>query len=126
MANLKLDAANWDIGFDTNGQIEFVYDDDAIVQTLKFRLQKGLGEWFRDLNAGTDWFGAILGKRSDLSIRAEVRRVINGTDGVQEMRGLTYTRNRQSRRLENVSFEAIKEDGRPLDVRFEQLTPGGS
>jgi hypothetical protein len=66
----------------TSGQ-QFVYSQEEIAQTIKTRLYLFVGEYFRDMTEGTDWFGKILGKGKGLqTAEATIRRRIAQTDGV--------------------------------------------
>lgn len=119
-ADLKIDTATGDLSF-ANGDIELVYDDDTIRQRLKLRFEDVRGDWFRDLEYGTDWFGSILGKRSDLTRRAEIRRVALGTTGVAAIRNLDIT---YSGRHMTVDIEVVRDEGGTLAVRFTDLLGG--
>lgn len=101
----------------TEGLIDLVYDDDAIVQSLDLRLRLVLGEWFRDQDDGTDWFGDILGKVEEAQQRAELRRRILGTGGVASIAELTLTVDTSTRTL-SAEVTVIKDDGWPLEVQF--------
>lgn len=103
------------------GDIEMVYDDDTIRQRLKLRLQDNLGDWFRDELYGTDWFGSILGKRSELTRRAEIRRVVLGTEGVAAIKRLEFT---LSGRDLSVVLDVVRDEGGTIAVRFEALKGG--
>lgn len=116
MATIKLDSAG-DISF-TNGKLDFVYDNDAIAQSLQTRLRHFKGEFFRDENAGTDWFGKILGKQAELVRRAEIVRVALETPGIDRVDSLTFDGNATTRNME-IAMVVIKEDGFPLDIRFK-------
>ncbi len=119
-ADLKIDNATGDLSL-ANSDIELVYDDDTIRQRLKLRLQDVRGDWFRDTEYGTDWFGSILGKRSDLTRKAEIRRQALGTEGVASVRRLelTYT----GRDL-TIDLEVVRDEGGTIAVRFSELLGG--
>jgi hypothetical protein len=119
-ADLKLDTATGDFSF-ANGDIELVYDDAELRQRLKLRLEDNVGDWFRDLSAGTDWFGSILGKRSNLTRRAELSQRVLGTDGVASIQRLDLT---LSGRALTVEIEAIREEGGTIAVQFTDLLGG--
>lgn len=119
MADLKLGAATGDLVI-TAQDVELVYDDDGIRQRLKTRLEDVRGEWFRDTTIGTDWYGKILGKKPDNVRRAEFRRVIVGTEDIVGLDNLELTLTGTTRRLD-VVFGAILDDGRILDVRFDNI-----
>ena len=117
--DLKIDEATNDLVFE-NGEFTLVYDDDAIIQRLRTRLSDIIGDWFRDTARGTDWYGSILGKRSDVVRRTELRRVILGTEGVDSVIRLELEYSGSARTL-TVDFTVRKSDGEPLDVRFEDI-----
>lgn len=116
-ADINLAAATGDIEI-ANGDLVLIYDDDALRQRLKLRLQDVQGDWFRDTTSGVDYFGAILGKYSNLTRKAEFRRVALGTEGVAQIRTLTLE---ITNRNLDVTLDVVKEGGGTLAVRFEEL-----
>lgn len=65
----------------TSGQ-QFIAGKEEVAQTIKTRLYLFLGEYFRDITDGTDWFGKILGKGKGLqTAEATIRRRIAQTPG---------------------------------------------
>ena len=118
-ADLKIDLSTGDLVIE-NGDLVIIYDDEALIQQLWLRLSDVLGDWFRDTTYGTDWFGSILGKKSDITRRTELRRVILGTEGVSSLERLELEYANSSRTL-TIDFTVIKDDGLPLDVRFEDI-----
>lgn len=123
MASFALNAATGDLDF-TGNRLQIVYDDDAIIQQIRTRLRLSLGEWFRDLSAGTDWIGSILGKHDDVTRRAELRSRIQGTPGVETVVRLEMSFDARTRKLSAAALVRLT-SGRLEDVRFEDLTPGG-
>ena len=115
--DLKVDTSN-ELVFE-NGEYTLVYDDDALIQRLRTRLQDVRGNWFRDTEYGTDWYGSILGKRSDVVRKAELTRAIQGTEGVQSIIRLELVYSNP--RTLTVDFTVKKADGAELDVRFEDI-----
>ena len=118
--NLLIDEATGDLSFDNDGKLELVYDDADLIQRLRIRLQDVKGDWFRNTEYGTDWFGSILGKRSDVVRRAEIRRVLIETVGIQSVLRLELEYAGTDRSL-TVDFTVLKMDGLTLDVRFEDV-----
>ncbi|MHB8736320.1 MAG: hypothetical protein ACYC6M_13545 [Terriglobales bacterium] len=85
--------------------------DDAIAQHLRMRLRLVRGEWFLDLDAGTDYPGVIWKKgATDAQVAAELKRVILGTDGVAALRAFALTRDNTSRTA-TVTFDAQLDTG---------------
>jgi hypothetical protein len=114
-----------DFALDENGDLKIegadvpiVYDDEAQGQKIRIALKHVQGEWFRDQNAGTDWLGSILGKVSALTQRAEFRRRILGVPGIREVAGMSLTVD--STRHLTGSIEVLRDDGLPLEVRFQE------
>ena len=69
----------------TSGVI-WLYDRDAVAQTISTRLKLFLGEYFRDIQEGTPWFQQILGKYEDIqNIDAILKNRIIETDGVDRL-----------------------------------------
>lgn len=120
-ADLKLDPATRDLVVE-NGDFSLIYDDEALIQRLWLRLSDNKGNWFRDTERGTDWFGKILGKRADAVRRAELRRVAIETDGVAAVIRLELDFTAATRTLA-VEMTVLKTDGLPLDIRFEDILP---
>ena len=69
----------------TSGQ-HFVTEQQEIGQTIQTRLQLFLGEYFRDITEGTDWFGKVFTKQGTIEItNATIKQRIRLTDGVQRV-----------------------------------------
>ncbi len=117
--NLKVNEATGDIVFE-NGNLTLIYDDSALIQRLRIRLQDVKGDWFRNTKYGTDWFGSILGKQSSVVRRAEIRRVLRETAGVRSVIRLELDYTGSTRNL-IIDFTVLKTDGLTLDVRFEDI-----
>lgn len=116
MASFKLDTATGDLDL-TNGQSSLIYDDESLRQRLDCRLRLVRGEWFQDLNEGTDYFGEVLGKTTELQRRAEFRRRILGTSGVDSIAQILLEHDGATRTVSG-EIVVIKDDGYPLDVQF--------
>lgn len=70
---------------------QFVSGASEVAQTIKTRLQLFLGEYFRDVAEGTDWFGRILGKNVGLGrAEAEIKRRIAQTPDVRAITGFQF------------------------------------
>jgi hypothetical protein len=116
MASFKLDTATGDLDL-TNGKATLLYDDDSLRQRLDCRLRLVTGEWFRDQNSGTDYFGEILGKTTELQRRAEFRRRILSTEGVDSILELSLEHDGVTRTMSG-EIIVITDDGYPLDIQF--------
>lgn len=78
----KLDE-NGDIA--TSGTI-WLYDREAVAQTIATRLRLFLGEYFRDIQDGTPWFQEILGKPESISrVDSILKSRIAQTEGVNRL-----------------------------------------
>lgn len=117
MSDFKLDAETHDLVF-TSGRLTIIRGPEARAQRLKIAFKHIQGEWFLDQNAGTDHFGKILGKSSDLSRRAEIRRRALGVPGVQEVQSIELRLDPRTRRLSG-SVQALDITGVPLTVAVE-------
>lgn len=103
------------------GTIELTSGPDTIRQRLENRLRMVRGEWFLDVNAGTDYYGQIFGKRTFVQIDAELTRVILTTPGVLALRdNIEYNLDKQ-RRILSVNFQALTVEG---DVEIETTITG--
>ncbi|MCC8194885.1 MAG: hypothetical protein LIP28_09605 [Deltaproteobacteria bacterium] len=109
--DLALDARTHDM---TGG---IVTGRDEIIQRLKIRLWRHLGEWFLATGAGLPWYtagrkgaksGAILGSRDRTAAELRIRRETLETDGVQRVLSLHA---RSSGREFGVYMEIMLEDG---------------
>lgn len=122
MASFALDSSG-DLVF-TDGKLQMLYDDEAILQSLRTRLLLCLGDWFLDLGEGTDWIGSILGKHDDSVRRAELRRRAVGTDGVASVQRIEITHDYASRES-SARVYVVLESGRAADVRVSTAGLGG-
>lgn len=114
-----------DIAVDDDGELimdgprlTMVYDDAYIAQRLRIAFRHSQGEYFRDLNSGTDYLGSILGKSTELSRRAEIRRRCLEVPGVREVTEMNLQLDGRTRILSG-TVTVIKDDGAPLEVRFK-------
>ena len=79
----RLDPITGDIV--TRGRM-FVSGIEEVAQTITTRLRLILGEYFRDVTQGVDWFGEILGKNGSITQReAALKNTIINTAGVVEI-----------------------------------------
>ncbi len=116
MSDLALDDAG-DLLVE-DGDLQLVLNEEYVRQSIAVRLKHFTGEWFRDQNLGTDWYGQILGDSSDLSRRAELRRRILGTSRVATLTRLGLALDAE-RRVLTVDFEAQLDSGAPVEMQMQ-------
>lgn len=103
-----------DLMLDDDGDLAIVDGDAAfsrgtsgVKQAVKIAIQLCLKEWFLDQSAGTDWFGAILGKSFDpLRARETIRDAILGVDGIVDLTDLAVALDAGPRRL-TINWRAV-------------------
>lgn len=101
---------------DANGDIvtsgvQFITGKEEILQTIRTRLQLFLGEYFRNKNEGTDWFGKVYGKDFPPGqAEAEIKRRIFQTPGVFRVINLTTDIDVATRSL-TFSCQVITQEG---------------
>ena len=67
----------------TAGTDQFLEGQEHVAQDILTRLTLILGEWFRNLNDGTNWFGAVFGKQTtNPEAEGEIKRRILETESV--------------------------------------------
>jgi hypothetical protein len=119
MSDFLLDPLTHDLAF-TNGKLTVVRGPDARAQRIKVAFKHVQGEWFLDQNAGTDHFGKLLGKTTDLSRRAELRRRLLGIPGVREVQSMRLLIDPRTRALSG-SIEVLDVTGEPIAVSLEGM-----
>ena len=111
---LKLDADNNLVH--VAGRLQRVADGDAIVQSLRVRLQFMQGEWFLDESEGLSYFQEILVKNPNV---AQIRRLIADriveTPGVTTLDSLALDFDRTARTLA-VTFKVSTDVGELADT----------
>lgn len=81
-----------------NSELDFYVNEPAAVgQAVKTRLLLWLGEWFLDLNEGTQWMQGVIGKHSQTTADATVQDRIAGTQGLADIASFTSTVNPDTR-----------------------------
>jgi hypothetical protein len=121
MSDLMIDTSSpaRDLVFQ-NGDFVIVRGPAARKQRIDIALRHIQGEWYYDANAGTDYFGKILGKSRDLTRRAELRRRILGVPGVVSVQSMQLQLDPKTRRMSG-TIEALDITGVPLDVDVEGI-----
>lgn len=71
---------NWDPVYG-NGQNDYLFDGDAVVQIIQSRLRLWLGEWWENLDEGLPMFQRILGVKgaSKSVVDSLIQKRISGT-----------------------------------------------
>lgn len=105
-----------------DGDLVLLHGSKARAQRIYVAMAHFRGEWFLDLNAGTDYFGRILGKSSDLSRRAEFRRRILGVPGVVEITTMALSLDARTRNLSG-TIHCVDVEGITQTVNVTE--PGG-
>lgn len=83
----------------TSGNI-WLYDREAVAQTIKTRLKMFYGEYFRDVLDGTPWFQEVIGNQSTQSrIDSLLRNRIARTTGVDRLLEFNTTYVAETREL---------------------------
>ncbi len=81
-----------------NGQQDFYRDvPDAVAQAVKTRLLLWLGEWFLDIEIGTQYMQGILGKHSKRLADATIQDRVSGTQGLDGIPQYSSTVNPDTR-----------------------------
>lgn len=121
MSDFELNEATGDILVEA-GVLFLTEGDEATRQRLALHLRLVKGEWFLDINAGTDYYGSIFGKKSFVEINAELVRAILSTDGIVRLASpLEFN---LSDRVLAVTFEALLSSGETVPLNFN-LPLGG-
>lgn len=114
----KLDASG-DLALGQNKLISG-YTAEEVAQNVVTRLKFFLGEWFLDVNDGTDWFGSVLGKGSRLATRETViRRRILLTPGCSGMTAFSVTSDPATRQM-SVSASIVSKSGETTEINYVQ------
>ena len=87
---------SWDFRLNENWDLSpgEVTGSDEVMQRLKLRLLRELGEWFLDTTAGLPWYqdghgmlGAKMSKKNNVLLL--IHRCVMGTEGVKAIEKLT-------------------------------------
>jgi len=90
-----------DLALSDNGNLDMVYDAEAVGQHARQRLMTFAGEWFLDTAAGVPWLSEILGRRYDPALaEAVVKAEILETHGVTEITEFSVGFSRATRELQ--------------------------
>lgn len=87
---------NSDIAYE-NGKIIYARKEYEVIQRVRTRLKRLLGEWFLDINAGIPYYnGQILGGKDINYVRLTILSEINETKGVSAVNTLNILINPQT------------------------------
>lgn len=104
----------------TSGE-QFAAGVQEIAQTIKTRLQLFLGEYFRDITDGTDWFGRVLGKGLGIQgAEAELKMRIVRTPDVQALTGFSMIFDEATRKL-TVTCSVLTATGESTSVTIGSI-----
>jgi hypothetical protein len=96
-----------DLALDADGDLAIVDGDtpltsgsSGLVQAVRVSILLAQGEWYLDQEAGTDWYGSILGRAfNEARARATISASILAADGVVSVDSLSLSLNRTTRTL---------------------------
>lgn len=84
---------------------------DAVMQSVRIRLQFFMGEWFLDTTQGVPYFQQVLVKNPDLNALASIfRNVVLGTPGIKSLTQFSLDHDRQARTL-SVTMAGVADFG---------------
>ena len=109
MIDLALDE-NHDVGL-SGGDLTLIRDGLEVAQSGKIRLLTIVGEWFLDVTLGLDWLDktgrGLFSVASSLEMKeAEIKRIIRGTPGVEDLESFVFGVN-PFQRVATVEFRAL-------------------
>lgn len=119
----------WDLALGTHthdltGGI--VTGNDEVIQRLKIRLWRNLGEWFLALQAGMPWYHmgsqgtcGILGSKGVSAAELRIRREVLETDGI--LRIISMETLYSGRKL-SLQLQVLLADGSTHELNFEKET----
>lgn len=77
---------NGDYSFGNNS-LDYIKDNDAIVQAIKTKLYLFYGEWWEDISLGLPMFQSILGQVSNENLRRTV--ILLSAEQIQSVEGVS-------------------------------------
>ena len=105
----------------TSGQ-HFITEQQEIGQTIQTRLLLFMGEYFRDITEGTDWFGKVFTKQGNIEITdATIKQRIRLTEGVQRVLAFDTDFDIPTRRY-TVTAQVLTIFGE-IPISLQQVTP---
>lgn len=98
--------------------------NDEIIQRLKIRLWRHLGEWFLAVQAGMPWYNmgshgtpGILGSKDISAAELRIRREVLETDGILRIVSMNT---RYSGRSLSLTLQVLLADGSTQELNFEK------
>lgn len=70
-----------------NNSLDYIKDNDAVVQAIKTKLYLFYGEWWEDISLGLPMFQSILGQVSNENLRRTV--ILLSAEQIQSVEGVT-------------------------------------
>ena len=80
---------DWTFG---NNEVNYINNDNAIIQNVKTRLKSLKNDFFLDSEANIDWFGILSELNNQEIVINEIYRVTLDTDGVIEIKDIQVVR----------------------------------
>lgn len=106
---------NGDLVIDGSGNLELVYEEDEVVQSVRMLLLANVGEWFLDESFGLD-YDAITDKgQSVKDIEFALREAIFQDDRVDEVLINALDIDSSNRKL-RVDLEIVTNDGNTSEI----------
>ena len=100
-----------------HGQCDFLKDSaEAVIQSVLTRLKLWRGEWYLDTSEGTPYMQEILGRNTEASSVASLKRRILETEGVKDIVSMSAYQDPQTRKAK---FEIV------LDTIFGEVKVNG-
>lgn len=98
MIDIGIDSTKNDI-LSVEGKVGIVQDAEEVIQRVKTRLRRVLGEWFLQVNAGLPYFnGDMLGGKNTQYVIMVVKAEIINTEGVQDVTSISIEYNNKTRK----------------------------
>lgn len=117
MIDIGIDPITNDI-MSIDGKVGIVNGSDEVVQRVKTRLRRILGEWFLNINAGIPYFnGDMLGGKNTQYVLMIINAEILKTDGVQEVTDISISYNKDTRKA--TVFAKITVNSKPYSIMEE-------
>lgn len=103
-----------------HGLADMAVEAEACAQNVKTRLLLLQGEWFLDTESGVPYLQQIMTKPANVSLaEAIIRRIILETEDVSEIRTLSVSFDRDTRRL-SVAATVANVYGSVTNIRVSQ------
>ena len=97
--DIGIDKTTNDI-FAIDGKVAFVDSNDEVVQRVRTRLRRILGEWFLQVTAGIPYFnGEMLGGKNKQYVMLVIKGEILDTIGVQDINAMSLSYNSETRKV---------------------------